>query len=734
MKERIIHNRYIPHHGQVAFHNSKAKFRGIFSGVGFGKSAAGANEIIKNAIKYPKCIHLISAPNTKIVTHATLEQFWKFLPRDLLLGEKKSENTIFLVNGARIIYLTADNERHIDRLRGIEIGSFWADEAALYLALFWDVLLGRLRSPDGPLTGIVTTTPKGYNFLHSFFVKKQHPVSKKPLLKPEQYEWFGGSTEDNPYTPDEYKETLKAQYAGKFLEQEYYGKFVGFEGQVYDAFDEKLNIINKMPQMEDFKEFAVGIDWGFTNPMAAVIVGYDGDGRVYILEEYYRKRRKIKDLCDWLKWKQETYPFEMLYADPSEPANLAEMHEFGFSVVRARNMVMPGISAVYKRLPAAGDGKPRLFVYEKCVNLLDELNQYRYNALKENRPEKEEPLKVNDHLCFVKGTKVMTINGQQNIESLSHGDLILTRRGYENIDGLFRHDSKIWEVILSNGKKLYTTQDHPFWVKGLGYTKVCDLRKYYILETLSDNKWLKKSNIKESSIRNMNRINTSKQLSIYTNRNGLTNMVIYLKGIMSIIKIVIVKIMILITLNSWKQSSINQCTQKNISKSIKRKSWKTSRKPNGSLKSGINLKKEGNGIVRWLKILGRIGKESLKYVKSVSKSILTIQSNRMESFAVRNVNHKTEEIKRKIWSRNNVLFALRNFILVNIKTKKPVHIVAVQNTERIETVYNLTVHNTHEYYANGILVSNCDALRYVIYTHDFGGGFFMLDDKKGLVF
>jgi hypothetical protein len=30
------------------------------------------------------------------------------------------------------------------------------------------------------------------------------------------------------------------------------------------------------------------------------------------------------------------------------------------------------------------------------------------------------------------------------------------------------------------------------------------------------------------------------------------------------------------------------------------------------------------------------------------------------------------------------------------------------------TVYNLTVDDAHEYYANGILVSNCDAERYIL--------------------
>jgi hypothetical protein len=37
---------------------------------------------------------------------------------------------------------------------------------------------------------------------------------------------------------------------------------------------------------------------------------------------------------------------------------------------------------------------------------------------------------------------------------------------------------------------------------------------------------------------------------------------------------------------------------------------------------------------------------------------------------------------------------------------------SVLGSDRTETVYNLTVEDQHEYYANGILVANCDALRY----------------------
>ena len=57
------------------------------------------------------------------------------------------------------------------------------------------------------------------------------------------YEWFGGSTLDNPFTPQEYKDTLLVQYEGMFKEQEIYGKFVGFEGQVYKNFNMNIHVI-----------------------------------------------------------------------------------------------------------------------------------------------------------------------------------------------------------------------------------------------------------------------------------------------------------------------------------------------------------------------------------------------------------------------------------------------------------------------------------------------------------
>jgi len=393
-----IQNGYIPHAKQLPFHNSKAKFRAIISGVGFGKSAALVNDLLKTAIKYPKCIHLILTPNSKIMNFATLIQFWKFCPPELILAHRKSERMIYLVGGARILYLTADNQRHIERVRGIELGSWWLDEGALLLRMIFDILIGRLRDPNGPLTGVLTTTPAGYKWYNDYFVMKRHPVTKEPLKRPKDYEWFSGSTLDNPFTPEEYKQTLLNTYAGKFREQEIFGKIVGFEGMVFLNFNHRIHILEHTNRRK-YKQVIAGLDIGFSNPMASLIIGIDGDDRAYVLEEYYRKMMPIENVGEWLKLKVKEYDITNIYADPSEPMVINQLNNMGLPVQRARNEVMPGINFVYSMFEIQKDGRPRLYIHQQCSNLIEEINNYRYAEEKENKEHKENPLKVNDHLC-----------------------------------------------------------------------------------------------------------------------------------------------------------------------------------------------------------------------------------------------------------------------------------------------------------------------------------------------
>jgi len=402
-----IANGYEPYDRQLNFHNSDKKFRAFIAGVGSGKSAAGANEILKMALAYPKSQFLILAPNSRIMNFATLAQFWKFCPREIVDSHSQSKTTIKLKGGGTIFYLTADNERHIDRLRGMEIGGFWADETRFHPSYIWDILLTRLRDQYGPLRGIVTTTPSGHDWLYYVFMKTQHPRTKKEFPNKDEYAWFGSSTLLNPFTPESYKQNLLNQLAGKFARQEIYGEVVGFEGQVYDNFKHDVHIIKENPNVELFKEIVCGVDFGFTNAMACLIVGIDSDDRAYVLEEYYHSKKNMDHLAEWLNKKKgaysnlniqiEPFDFNNIYCDPSEPMLIAELCELGLPAMRAKNEVMPGIHFTYTMFDVQKDNKPRIFINQHCNHLIEEINQYRYLDVKEDKEAKEQPLKVNDH-------------------------------------------------------------------------------------------------------------------------------------------------------------------------------------------------------------------------------------------------------------------------------------------------------------------------------------------------
>jgi PBSX family phage terminase large subunit len=385
---------------QKVFHDDGHKFRALITGVGFGKTAAGANEFLKMAVTHPNSLHAIIAPNGKILNNATLPEFFKYA-RPLIKYERKSKNMIYLVGGAQVVYLTADNLRHVDRIRGLTLGSFWADEGSLFLDDFWKILVGRLRSRGGPLRGIVTATPKGMNWMYWRFVKKAHRKNKQTNPNASEYAWFGGSTLDNPYTPQEYKDTLLSEYTGMFLKQEIYGEFVGFEGQVYSQFRQDLHVIKEDPAPEKIREWTYGVDWGWRHPMVCLLIAYDNDGNAYVLHEFYESNVTVDTLIEWFKTKREeigkTHNISTGYGDPAEPQFIQAFNNAGIPMQAADHAIIPGINEVSKMLePDKTTGKPRLYVHERCANTIDEFGRYRFKDVIEGQASQENPLKIHD--------------------------------------------------------------------------------------------------------------------------------------------------------------------------------------------------------------------------------------------------------------------------------------------------------------------------------------------------
>jgi hypothetical protein len=104
---------------------------------------------------------------------------------------------------------------------------------------------------------------------------------------------------------------------------------------------------------------------------------------------------------------------------------------------------------------------------------------------------------IPESACFVGHTPVFTYNrfgySQSRIEDILPGTLVLSRceitgeQAYLPMINFFEHDDiEIWSVTYTDDKgdeTLYTTAEHPFWVRGLGWIPVAQLKSGQILET-----------------------------------------------------------------------------------------------------------------------------------------------------------------------------------------------------------------------------------------------------------
>jgi hypothetical protein len=133
------------------------------------------------------------------------------------------------------------------------------------------------------------------------------------------------------------------------------------------------------------------------------------------------------------------------------------------------------------------------------------------------------------------------------------------------------------------------------------------------------------------------------------------------------------------------------------------------------LKNGTKVKKVMSGIKNMVSRLCRIGKPEHLSVSNAENIILLKLSEEVNSVPTV-VNQNGEEIRESTMKQGCVLSAVKH--LKRISTAILCFVSGLVQKESIEPVYNIMVEGQHEYFANGVLVSNCmDAIRYATYTH-----------------
>jgi phage terminase large subunit len=134
----------------------------------------------------------------------------------------------------------------------------------------------------------------------------------------------------------------------------------------------------------------IGADSNFPLPRAGVLCGFRGDGSVDIIDEFYQTNAQVEDLINWvLEWKSKSGRNLIVYHDPSDPSAIDKISTAGLIGMKADNKVIPGISEVSRYFE-----NNLIRINSQCINLIKELQSYRWMTGKEG----DRPVKEADHL------------------------------------------------------------------------------------------------------------------------------------------------------------------------------------------------------------------------------------------------------------------------------------------------------------------------------------------------
>ena len=252
---------------QYQFLRSPARYRAFIAGVGAGKTFAGCLASLVACQRADR--GAIVAPTYPMLKDVVLPTF-REIAEDGIDTLNKADLYADMANGSRVLFRSADKS---ERLRGMNLGWAWVDEAALVGEETWDILLGRLRLDPG--RAWITTTPKGHNWVYQRFVD----------TKDEDHALIRARTSDNPHLPDDFVDSLRDQYTARFRRQEMLGEFIEAEGALWSWND--IHHVTDAPQMD---RVVVGVDpaGGGPDEVGIVAVGKAGED-AFVLGDYSMK-------------------------------------------------------------------------------------------------------------------------------------------------------------------------------------------------------------------------------------------------------------------------------------------------------------------------------------------------------------------------------------------------------------------------------------------------------------
>ena len=397
---------------QKTIAKSHKRFRTVNAGRRFGKTVLSVEEMVTCAVMKKDSRIAYIAPTYQQARDIAWDMLIKRVePIAEKINESRLEITIKnMANTTSKIQLRGWES--VETLRGQSFDLLIPDEVAM-MRNFWagwnEVLRPTLTDRKGG--ALFISTPKGFNHFYD-------------LCSIADKDWghFHFTTYDNPHIPVEEIEDAKRQLPEDVFAQEYMADFRKQQGLVYKEFMRDRHIVDTEPDEGKVVEYIAGIDFGYTNPTAVIHIKKDMLGNYWITDEWYRSGQSDEQVADYVF----SCGFNKVYADPESPSTIASLqrkHIHVSEVVKNKDSVINGISQV-RSLFKQG----KIKIHRRCVNLISELESYRYPDKKPDKNEPEVPIKEHDHALDALRYAIMTTNPVRHISPHDRMNMYVERQ------------------------------------------------------------------------------------------------------------------------------------------------------------------------------------------------------------------------------------------------------------------------------------------------------------------
>lgn len=368
----------LPHQYNL-FVDESTKILGLVSGFGAGKTYAVARKAIKLAMSNAGCDGIVTEPNFPLLTQILIPELKTALDFfDIPYEYKAGESIFYCMIDNKETRIICKSMESYERLIGINAAWVIMDEFDTakpelaynaYIKLLGRIRVGKVRQM------VMVSTPEGYRAMYRIFVEEAGEGKKLIRAK----------TTDNYHLPQDYIDTMRAQYPPELIEAYLNGEFTNLtSGTVYTQFDRTLNDTDREDDLES--DIHIGIDFnvGAMSAIAHIIKNQVA----FAVDEYIG----LFDTPELVKTLEDRYEGRRVYVYPDAAGNQRKsvganetdiklLRQAGFFIkVNSKNpTIMDRVNSLNSMFNNA-DGLRRYYVNtRKCKEFTKALEQQAYD-------------------------------------------------------------------------------------------------------------------------------------------------------------------------------------------------------------------------------------------------------------------------------------------------------------------------------------------------------------------